>query len=132
MIVHSQHLTALERANQIRSERTTLKRRVANGSTSVATVLERVPECVATLPLVDLLSWQQGWGEFRSTRLCRMAGVNAHRLLSELTYRQCGVLLRHLDPRSDAEPVPLCARCGGRMLEPAVVCGLCLLDEEAA
>lgn len=62
----AQKRRALGLANEIRSARSELKRRIANGATSVVEVLSAPPREAEGMSLWDLLRSQPGWGEARS------------------------------------------------------------------
>jgi hypothetical protein len=83
-----QHLTALNRANRVRSARAELKRRIASGHTSVPQVLGECPWHAATMSVSDLLMSQRWWGRARCRRLLLTIGVPEGKPVGNLTERQ--------------------------------------------
>ena len=83
-----QRVRALERANDVRCGRAALKRSIAEGRTDVSEVLLAPPSIVAKMALGELLMSQKGWGNVRSKRFLRSAGLTEMKTLGNLTPRQ--------------------------------------------
>jgi hypothetical protein len=83
-----QHLQALERANEVRHARASLKRKIANGDVSVQQVLVACPSHAATMSIGDLLMSQRWWGKKRCRRLLLSIGISEGKPVGNLTERQ--------------------------------------------
>lgn len=86
----SQHMNALARANEVRTARCALKRRIAAGETTVAEVLRDVPWEAKTMPLAELLMAQHRWGVDRTRKLCQRLVLSEFRRVGSLTARERG------------------------------------------
>jgi hypothetical protein len=86
--VHAQRARALLLANHIRSARSKLKAQIAEGALSAAEVVVACPPDIASMPIVDLLTSQRGWGEFRSCAFLDQVAVRAEHPIGALTVRQ--------------------------------------------
>jgi hypothetical protein len=84
----SQHVQALQRANDVRCGRAALKRSIAAGRTDVSEVLLAPPSIVAKMAVGELLMSQKGWGHVRSERFLRAAGLTEVKTLGNLTKHQ--------------------------------------------
>jgi hypothetical protein len=84
----SQHLEALQRANQVRRARSDLKRKIESGEMSVPQVLVACPSHAATMSISDLLMSQRWWGRTRCRRLLVSVGVPERKPVGTLTERQ--------------------------------------------
>jgi hypothetical protein len=83
-----QCLRALEHANHVRFARAELKRRVRAGRLSPAEVILTCPWQARTMSLIELLTSQRGWGEFRVRRLLLSLPVAETKQVGTLTQRQ--------------------------------------------
>lgn len=96
-----QRMTALNRANEIRLARAALKRRIARGEVSAASVILECPECASSWPIADLLCSQRRWGSTRTRKFLSRSHVLESKPLGTLTDRQRRMLATML-----AEPAP--------------------------
>jgi hypothetical protein len=94
----AQHMRALADANDARFARAALKREIALGARTVASVLADVPSCVETMTIADLLRAQERWGGFRASRLLRGVNISESRRIQRLTERQRNLLIYTLAP----------------------------------
>jgi hypothetical protein len=65
-----------------------MKRSIAAGRIDVSEILLAPPLIVETMPLGELLMSQKGWGQVRSERFLRSAGLTETKTLGALTVRQ--------------------------------------------
>lgn len=100
-----QHLVALARANSVRLARAALKRRIAEGATTVAQVLSEVPEEVESMAVADLLACQRRWGVTRCRRFLSASRISETRLVGTLTERQRAELADRLASESALKAV---------------------------
>jgi len=84
----SQHLQALQVANEVRIARASLKRSIRAGEHRVAEVLLACPWMAETMSLGELLRSQKRWGRARAQKLLRTAGLSESKTLASLTQRQ--------------------------------------------
>jgi hypothetical protein len=84
----SQPARALQRANRVRSERSQLKTRIADGELSAAEVILTCPSEITSMPVAQLLASQRGWGEVKSRALLAQAAVREDKSVGSLTKRQ--------------------------------------------
>jgi hypothetical protein len=84
----SQHLRALERANEVRLARADLKRNVGAGRLSAAEVVLACPWQAQRMTVSELLMAQRRWGRTRTRRLLMSLGVSENKLIGSLTERQ--------------------------------------------
>lgn len=83
-----QHMAALQRANEVRLARATLKRRVAEGEVSVAAVVLTIPVEAEGMAVADLLMCQRRWGRARCRKLLSAVPLSETKPLGSLTERQ--------------------------------------------
>ncbi len=85
-----QRMEALQRANEIRSQRAQLKRDLKAGWTpiAIAELLLEPPEYLETAKVYDLLLAMPKVGRVRVNKWLRNAGVSPSKTLSGLTARQ--------------------------------------------
>jgi hypothetical protein len=83
-----QHLLALERANRVRLARAELKRRVAEGETSVAEVVMTCPWEAESMAIADLLMSQHRWGRTRCRRFLAALPMSETKTIGTMTDRQ--------------------------------------------
>ena len=100
-----QHLVALARANSVRLARAALKRRIAEGETTVANVLTDIPEEVESMAIADLLACQRRWGVTRCRRFLAVSRVSETRLVGTLTERQRAELAGRLNSESSLRAI---------------------------
>ena len=67
----SQPEQALQFANRVRRARSVLKARVADGQVAAAEVILNHPPEAASMPVVQLLASQRGWGMLAPARFSR-------------------------------------------------------------
>jgi hypothetical protein len=84
----SQPLQALRLANRVRRARSALKARVADGQLAAAEVILNPPSEDASMPVVQLLASQRGWGEARSRAFLAQVAVREDKAIGSLTERQ--------------------------------------------
>ena len=87
-MARQQRLRALERANQIRCARATLKQRLHAGEVAAAEVVLRGSHDTDTMTVTDLLSSQPGWGPIRGAKVLRSLSLSAQKTLGSLSERQ--------------------------------------------
>ncbi|MBI5104779.1 MAG: hypothetical protein HZB46_07320 [Solirubrobacterales bacterium] len=83
-----QHLRALARANEVRLARAELKRRVADGEVSVATVILECPWESASMSVAELLTSQRRWGSTRCRRFLQTIPMSENKTVGSMTQRQ--------------------------------------------
>src|ERR671938_1718191 len=83
-----QHLRALEYANRVRRARARMKRKVASGELSAATVVISCPWQAHSMPIDELLMSQRRWGRARCKRLLTSLGIPENKQIGTLTDRQ--------------------------------------------
>src|SRR5947209_19204782 len=91
-----QRLRALELANRVRRARSELKSQIANGRLPAAEVSLTCPSEIASMPIVQLLASQQGWGEVRSRAFPAQVAVREVKPIGSLTERQRHVVASRL------------------------------------
>jgi hypothetical protein len=91
-----QHLSALDRANEVRLARAELKRKVARGDIDVADVILERPWEADSMPIADLLMSQSRWGETRCGKILALVPVSERKTVGSLTGRQRDVLAEAL------------------------------------
>jgi len=91
-----QRLRALERANEIRLARAELKRRIADGEVSAATVILAPPQEASSWSVSDLLMTQRRWGSTRCRKFLLRNQVSETKALGALTERQRRLLATQL------------------------------------
>lgn len=90
-----QHL-ALERANEVRLARADLRRRIALGQVTVASVLLHVPPAAESWSVSEVLMAQRQWGRHRAVKLLTRTHVSEVKPVGKLTERQRRLLARAL------------------------------------
>ena len=100
-----QRLRALERANEIRLARASLKRQIARGETSAAQVLQDCPDEAASWPIGDLLMSQRRWGVTRCRKFLSRNQIVETKPVGTLTERQRRLLVASLQAPVEV-PVP--------------------------
>ena len=83
-----QHLTALQKANQIRLARAEVKRRVTAGELSAAEVVLECPLEVESMAVMDLLMSQHRWGRQRCRKFLALVPLTESKRIGDMTDRQ--------------------------------------------
>lgn len=83
-----QYMRALERANQVRLARASLKRRVALGETDVAAVILDCPWEADSMAVGDLLMSQRRWGQTRCRKFLAQLSMSEKKTIGSMTERQ--------------------------------------------
>lgn len=91
-----QRLRALERANAVRLARAELKRRIAEGESSVADVLTSPPYEADSWAIGDLLMSQRRWGSTRCRKFLSKNQIMETKPVGALTERQRRLLADQL------------------------------------
>lgn len=91
-----QRLSALARANEVRSQRAALKARLKSGEVSLREVLLDPPDYVTTAKVLDLLMAAPKRGRVKSMRVLEQCRVSASKTVGGLSDRQRQALLDHL------------------------------------
>jgi hypothetical protein len=118
-----QYMRALERANQVRLARASLKRRVALGEVCVAAVILDCPWEADSMAVGDLLMSQRRWGQTRCRKFLAQLSMSEKKTVGSMTERQrhtlaamltaaseSGERAPELDPRHAPAPAPAPAR----------------------
>jgi hypothetical protein len=92
-----QRLRALEQANAIRLARAELKRRIAEGDTSVADVILNCPDSARKWTISELLMAQRRWGITRCRKFLERNGISEIKPIGALTERQRRMLVDQLE-----------------------------------
>ena len=92
-----QRLQALERANEIRLARASLKRRIAVGEVSAAEVIRTCPDAADRWPIGELLMSQRRWGSTRCRRFLSSNQIVETKPIGQLTLRQRHLLAGSLE-----------------------------------
>jgi hypothetical protein len=93
-----QRLRALEHANAVRLARAELKRRIADGELSAASVILECPEAVQRWTVAELLMAQRRWGSTRCRKFLERNALSEIKTIGALTERQRHLLVEQLDP----------------------------------
>ena len=92
-----QHMEALDRANEIRMERATLKRSIRAGDVRITEILQKpVPSWLRAEPIGRLLKCIPGFGDTRTTKLLQVVPLDYWRTLGNLTAREKAALILRL------------------------------------
>jgi hypothetical protein len=83
-----QYMRALERANQVRLARASLKRRIALGETHVAAVILDCPWEAESMAVADLLMSQRRWGQTRCRKFLSQLAMSEKKTVGSMTDRQ--------------------------------------------
>lgn len=83
-----QHLQALERANEVRLARASLKRRVAEGEASAAEIILEAPWEARSMTVADLLMSQRRWGRTRCRKFLAAVPIPENKTIGSMTERQ--------------------------------------------
>ena len=91
-----QHMRALQRANAVRLARAELKRRVADGETSVGQVILDSPWEAESMSVGDLLTSQRRWGHTRCRKFLQCIPMSENKTIGSMTDRQRAALAQAL------------------------------------
>jgi hypothetical protein len=91
-----QRLAALERANEVRLARASLKRRIALGQVAAADVLLTCPPEASSWPIGELLISQRRWGSSRCRKFLARNQLVETKRIGTLTERQRRLLASSL------------------------------------
>ena len=92
-----QRMEALQRANDVRSDRAKLKRDLKAGRKSAAAQLLDPPEWLRSAKVIELLLAVPKWGRVKAQKALRDAGVSPSKTIGGLSRRQRVELVRALD-----------------------------------
>jgi hypothetical protein len=101
-----QRLRALERANEVRLARASLKRSIALGHVSAAEVVLICPGEASSWPIGELLMSQRRWGTTRCHKFLARNQIVETKPIGTLTERQRRILAAALQASSEAPRVP--------------------------
>ena len=97
-----QYMRALERANQVRLARASLKRRVALGEIDVAAVILECPWEADSMAVADLLMSQRRWGQTRCRKFLAQLTMSEKKTVGSMTDRQRRTLAAMLTAASES------------------------------
>jgi len=97
-----QYMRALERANQVRLARASLKRRVALGEIDVAAVILECPWEADSMAVADLLMSQRRWGQTRCRKFLAQLSMSEKKTVGSMTERQRRSLAAMLTAASES------------------------------
>jgi hypothetical protein len=83
-----QRVQALDRANQVRSARALLKRRIASGDLTAAEVILSHPWQIDRMPIAELLISQRQWGMRRCHQFLLGVTLQESKTIGSMTERQ--------------------------------------------
>src|SRR3954452_14273432 len=83
-----QHMRALSQANRVRLARAELKRKIADGTRTVADVIDDCPWEADSMSVADLLASQHRWGRTRCRRFLNSIPLTENKTVGSLTERQ--------------------------------------------
>ena len=83
-----QYMRALERANQVRLARASLKRRIALGEIDVSAVILDCPWEADSMAVADLLMSQRRWGQTRCRKFLSQIPMSEKKTVGSMTERQ--------------------------------------------
>jgi hypothetical protein len=93
---YAQWLSALDRANDVRSKRALVKRELGAGTLRIVDLLADPPGCVDTAKVRQLLLALPGFGPVKVRRLLAQCGIAEAKTVAGLTDRQRGLLIKRL------------------------------------
>lgn len=93
---------ALAKGDRIRLERAAVRQEIASGSTTVARVLEDVPECMENATLGYLFRGMHRWGLTRCNHWLSkvplgLNSVNSNKIIGTLTERQRTLIVKKFE-----------------------------------
>jgi hypothetical protein len=93
-------MEALERANQIRSQRAKLKRDLRAGKATIDRLLESPPEYLETAKVFDLLLAVPKFGRVKANKILQQVRISPSKTVGGLSDRQRGELVQLLRSRT--------------------------------
>jgi hypothetical protein len=97
-----QRLSALARANAVRTARVALRHRIRSGESTVEDVLLSLPQEALSMPVFELLLAQRRWGQTRARKFLQRLQIAELRPVGQLTDRQRRVILAALPATPEA------------------------------
>lgn len=92
----NQRMDALQRANQVRSQRASLKRDLKSGRQSIDRLLLDPPEWLETAKVIDMLLAVPKYGRVRAGKILQQCRISASKTIGGLTPRQRTELVQSL------------------------------------
>jgi hypothetical protein len=92
----NQRMDALQRANEVRSQRAALKRDLKSGRQSIDRLLMEPPEWLETAKVVDMLMAVPKYGRVRAGKILQQCRISASKTIGGLTPRQRAELVQSL------------------------------------
>ena len=89
-------MEALQRANQIRSDRAQLKRDLKSGRTSIVQLLDAPPEYLLTAKVFDMIVAVPKFGRVKANRVLQQCRISPSKTIGGLTDRQRAELVELL------------------------------------
>ena len=89
-------MDALRRANEIRSQRAELKKRLKSGELAVYDLIDDPPDYVLTATVFDMIVAAPKYGKVKATRLLNQCRISQGKTLGGLSERQRGELVELL------------------------------------
>jgi hypothetical protein len=86
-------MQALQRANEVRLARASLKRSIGVGEVTVGEVILTCPWEVASMTIAELLTSQRRWGTSRCSKFLAGIGMPETKTVGSMTERQRGLLV---------------------------------------
>jgi len=83
-----QRMDALRRANEIRSQRAELKKRLKSGELAVYELIDDPPDYVLTAKVFDMIVAAPKYGKVKATRLLNQCRISQGKTLGGLSDRQ--------------------------------------------
>src|SRR5688572_1101305 len=83
-----QHMQALQRANEVRLARASLKRSIGVGTVTVGDVILTCPWEAASMTIAELLTSQRRWGTTRCSKFLLETGLPETKTIGSMTVRQ--------------------------------------------
>ncbi len=97
-LARKQLMRSLDRANEVRSARATLKKELASGHAQIEDVLAQPPVFATTAKVSDLLLAVPGFGPVRATRALARCQIPHRKTAAGLSERQRDALIALLRP----------------------------------
>ena len=97
---HGQRMDALKKANEIRAERSRLKKGIKSGDIDIIDVLENPPEYLMTAKVMDLVLVVPKYGRVKATRVLTKCRISQSKTVGGLSERQRNELIAMLRARN--------------------------------